>query len=200
MERIKLVVATGNADKLREFREILDPERFELVSKKEAGISVEIDENGETFEDNARIKARAVAAHTDAAVLADDSGLEIDAFGGEPGVHSARYLGEDTSYDVKNQKILERLSGVPREQRTARFVCVMAAVLPDGRSFTTRGTVEGYIGEVPMGENGFGYDPIFYVEKYGVSTAAISPEQKNEISHRGQALRAMRDRLEKEYQ
>ncbi|MBR1628232.1 MAG: XTP/dITP diphosphatase [Lachnospiraceae bacterium] len=192
----KLVFATGNANKTREFREMLDPEKYEVFSMKEAGIEVDIVEDGQTFEENALIKARAVAAHTDSIVVADDSGLEIDAFGGEPGVHSARYLGEDTPDEIKNQTILERMAEVPKEKRGARFVCAIAAVLPDGRELATKGVIEGYIGDKPMGENGFGYDPIFYVERYGVSTAAISPEQKNEISHRGQALRQMRDLLE----
>ena len=132
---------------------------------------------------------------TDALVLADDSGLEIDYLGGEPGVYSARYLGEDTPYEIKNQKILDRLEGVPEEKRTARFVCVIAAVLPDGRTFTTRGTIEGIIGWESRGEGGFGYDPIFFVPEYHCSTAELSMEQKNEISHRGKALRAMKEEL-----
>ena len=144
------------------------------------------------------IKARAVAEDTDAVVLADDSGLEIDYLNKEPGIYSARYLGEDTSYEIKNQALLDRLSGVKKEDRTARFVCAIAAVLPDKREFVVRETIEGYIGEKPAGTNGFGYDPIFYVDEYGCSTAELSEEKKNEVSHRGKALRAMREVLKKE--
>lgn len=191
----KIIFATGNAGKLKEIRQIMADMRIEIVSMKEAGIEVDVDENGTTFEDNALIKARAIAAHTDEIVLADDSGLEIDALNGEPGVYSARYLGEDTSYAVKNQTILDRLFGVPKEQRTARFVCAIAAVLPNGQELLVRETIEGYIGERPAGENGFGYDPIFYVDEYQCSTAQLTDQQKNAISHRGKALRAMKERL-----
>lgn len=199
MGKRTLVFATGNANKTREFREILDSEKYEVLSMKDAGIEADIVEDGKTFEENALIKARAVAKLTDGIVVADDSGLVIDALNGEPGIYSARYLGEDTPYDIKNQKILERLSDVPKEKRSARFVCAMAAVLPDGEEISVTGVMEGYIGFAAAGENGFGYDPIFYVDKYGTSTADISPEQKNEISHRGQALRGIRDELEKRY-
>ena len=166
-----------------------------ILSQKEAGITSDAEENGTTFEANALIKARAVAAQTDALVLADDSGLEIDYLNGEPGVYSARYMGEDTSYEIKNQKILDLLAGVPEEKRTARFVCVIAAVLPDGREFTTKGTIEGIIGYESRGEGGFGYDPIFFVPEFGCSTAELTMEQKNKISHRGKALRAMKEVL-----
>lgn len=193
----KIIFATGNQDKMREIREILKDLDANIVSLKEAGIKLDVEENGTTFEENAVIKAKAAAKMTDAIVLADDSGLEIDYLNKEPGVYSARYLGEDTSYDVKNQALLDRLSGVPKESRTARFVCAVAAVFPDGEVIVKRGTIEGYIGEKPEGENGFGYDPIFYVEKYNCSTAALSREQKNAISHRGNALRAVKAELEK---
>ena len=193
----EIIFATGNKDKMREIREIMADCDVHIVSMKEAGIRVDIVEDGTTFEENAKIKARAVAAHTDAIVLADDSGLEIDALNKEPGVYSARYMGEDTSYDVKNKNLIDRLDGVPKEKRTARFVCAIAAVLPDGRELVTRQTMEGYIGWEPEGENGFGYDPIFYLDEYGCSSAAISPEQKNAISHRGKALRAMKELLKK---
>lgn len=199
MGKRTLVFATGNANKTREFREILDSEKYEVLSMKDAGIEADIVEDGKTFEENALIKARAVAKLTDGIVVADDSGLVIDALNGEPGIYSARYLGEDTPYEIKNQKILERLSDVPKEKRSARFVCAMAAVLPDGEEISVTGVMEGYIGFAAAGENGFGYDPIFYVDKYGTSTADILPEQKNEISHRGQALRGIRDELEKRY-
>lgn len=194
----KIIFATGNNNKMREIREILDNLGMEILSMKEAGIETDIVEDGKTFEENALIKARAVAACTDAIVLADDSGLEIDYLNKEPGIYSARYLGEDTSYEIKNQALLDRLSGVEKELRTARFVCAIAAVLPDKREFVVRGTIEGYIGDKPAGTNGFGYDPIFYVEEYGCSTAELSEEKKNEVSHRGKALRAMREILKKE--
>ena len=191
----KIVFATGNMGKLREIKEIMEGTGFEIKSMKEEGISVDIVEDGSTFEENALIKARAVAQYTDAIVLADDSGLEVDYLNKEPGVYSARYLGEDTSYDIKNQAILDRLEGVAKEDRTARFVCAIAAVLPDKRELVVRGTMEGYIGWKAEGENGFGYDPIFYLDEFGCSSAAISREQKNEISHRGKALQAMKERI-----
>ncbi len=193
----KIIFATGNQDKMREIREILGDLNTEILSLKDAGIVLDVEENGTTFEENAMIKARAAAEKTDAIVLADDSGLEIDCLNKEPGVYSARYMGEDTSYIVKNQALLERLKGVPKEKRTARFVCAVAAVFPDGETLVKSGTIEGYIGEKPEGENGFGYDPIFYVEEYRCSTAALSREQKNAISHRGNALRAIKGELKK---
>ena len=241
----KIIFATGNKDKMKEIRMILSDLDVEILSMKEAGISVDIEENGTTFEENALIKAKAVAAYTDAIVLADDSGLEIDYLNKEPGVYSARYMGEDgstfeenavikakticeltgeitladdsgleidylnkepgiysarymgedTSYTIKNQNLLDRLNGVPKEQRTARFVCAIAAVLPDKETLVTRETIEGYIGFEPQGENGFGYDPIFYVDEYNCSTASLPPDKKNEMSHRGKALRAMKEAL-----
>lgn len=194
----KIIFATGNKNKMREIRDILSDLGMEILSMKEAGIDKEINEDGKTFEENALIKARAVAEDTDAVVLADDSGLEIDYLNKEPGIYSARYLGEDTSYEIKNQALLDRLSGVKKEDRTARFVCAIAAVLPDKREFVVRETIKGYIGEKPAGTNGFGYDPIFYVDEYGCSTAELSEEKKNEVSHRGKALRAMREVLKKE--
>ena len=194
----KIIFATGNKNKMREIRDILSDLGMEILSMKEAGIDKEINEDGKTFEENALIKARAVAEDTDAVVLADDSGLEIDYLNKEPGIYSARYLGEDTSYEIKNQALLDRLSGVKKEDRTARFVCAIAAVLPDKREFVVRETIEGYIGEKPAGTNGFGYDPIFYVDEYGCSTAELSEEKKNEVSHRGKALRAMREVLKME--
>lgn len=180
---------------MKEIREILGDIDVEILSMKEAGIHIDIEENGTTFTENAIIKASAIAKHTKEIVLADDSGLEIDYLNKEPGVYSARYLGEDTPYEVKNRALLERLINVPEEKRTARFVCAIAAVLPDGRVLTTEGTIEGYIGEQPAGTNGFGYDPIFYVREYGCSTAELTQEQKNEISHRGKALREMKKQL-----
>lgn len=191
----KIIFATGNQDKMREIREIYRDLGYEILSMKEAGIDVDIVEDGETFEENALIKAKAVAACCDAIVFADDSGLEIDYLNKEPGVYSARYMGEDTSYDIKNANLIQRLDGVAKEDRTARFVCAIAAVFPDGSHKVVRGTIEGYIGWEPAGTNGFGYDPIFYVDEYGCSTAELSPEEKNKISHRGNALRMMKEEL-----
>ena len=191
----RIVFATGNKNKLREIREILADMEVEVVSMKEAGIDVDIVEDGKTFEENALIKARAVCEASGEMALADDSGLVIDALNGEPGIYSARYMGEDTSYDIKNQNLIDRLEGVPDEERTARFVCAMAAVFPDGSEKTFVKTMEGRIGYKIAGENGFGYDPIFMLPQYGKTSAEISPEEKNAISHRGQALRALAEYL-----
>ena len=193
----RIVFATGNAGKIKEIRMIMEDTGMEVVSMKDAGIMADIDENGKTYEENALIKARAVAAFTNDIVMADDSGLEIDYLNKEPGVYSARYMGEDTSYDIKNNNLIERLDGVPKEKRTARFVCAIAAVLPDGKELVTRQTMEGYIGWEIAGTNGFGYDPIFYLDEYGCSSAELTPQQKNAISHRGKALRAMKEMLVK---
>ncbi len=193
----KLVFATENKGKMREIREILRDLDVELYSLREAGISLELEENGTTFEENALLKARAAAGHTDAIVLADDSGLEIDYLNGEPGIYSARYMGEDTSYRVKNQNLIDRLKGVPKEKRTARFVCAIVAILPDGEVLRSHGIVEGIIGTQERGTEGFGYDPIFFLPEYGCSAAELSMEQKNEISHRGKALRKMKEKLRK---
>ncbi len=194
----RIIFATGNQGKMREIRKILGDLNVEIVSMKEAGISVDIEENGATYEENALIKARAVAARTGDCVLADDSGLEVDRLGGEPGVHSARYLGEDTPYGVKNASLIKRLEGVPDEERTARFVCAIAAVLPGGRELTTRAAIEGRIGHEEKGSGGFGYDPIFYVPELQKTTAELTEEEKNLVSHRGQALRLMKEELEKD--
>ena len=183
---------------MREIRLILADLGVEILSLKDAGIEVEIQENGKTFEENAVIKAKTVMEASGTLVLADDSGLEIDYLNGEPGVYSARYLGEDTSYRIKNQNLIDRLSGVPDEKRTARFVCVIAAAFPDGRIRTARGTIEGIIGYEERGGGGFGYDPIFFLPEYGCSTAELTLEKKNELSHRGKALRAMKEELERE--
>lgn len=193
----RIVFATGNAGKMREIRSILADLGLEILSMKEAGVAIDIEENGSTYEENALIKARAVAAVTKDIVLADDSGLEIDYLNGEPGVYSARYLGEDTSYSVKNANLMSRLDGVPEEKRTARFVCAIAAVLPDGREFTTRAAIEGRIGYEEKGEGGFGYDPIFYVPEFGKTTAELTADEKNQVSHRGKALQLMKEELRK---
>ena len=198
MER-RIVFATGNENKMKEIRMILADLNLEIISMKEAGVDIEIVEDGMSFEENAEIKARAVSrVLTNDIVLADDSGLEIDYLDKAPGIYSARFAGEDTSYDIKNRIFLDRLEGVPDEKRTARFVCAIAAVFPDGREFVVRGTVEGRIGYEEKGENGFGYDPIFYLPERGMTTAQLPPEEKNSISHRGNALRKMKEILEKE--
>lgn len=202
----KIIFATGNAGKMREIRDILKEVDAQILSMKEAGIDADITEDGTTFEENAVIKAKAVAGilqgheeetYRNAVVLADDSGLEIDYLNKEPGIYSARYLGEDTPYSVKNKNLIERLAGVPDEERTARFVCAIAAVLPDGEVVTTRGVIEGRIDYQEKGDNGFGYDPIFYVPEYGCTTAQLSEEEKNQISHRGKALETMKKELKK---
>ena len=194
----RLIFATGNKDKMKEIREILGSLPVEILSMKEAGIQAEIEEDGKSFEEKALTKARGVCRLAGEMVLADDSGLEIDYLNGEPGIYSARYMGEDTSYRIKNQNLMDRLSGVPDEKRTARFVCAIAAAFPDGREYVVRGTIEGRIGYEERGENGFGYDPIFYLPDRDVSTAQLSREEKNSISHRGNALKKMKELLEKE--
>ncbi len=195
MKKRKIIFATGNEGKMKEIREILGDLDAEILSLKDAGIEADVDENGETFEENAIIKAKAISELSGCLVLADDSGLEIDYLNKEPGVYSARYMGEDTSYTIKNNNLIERLEGVPEEERTARFVCVIAAAFPDGSVLTARGTMEGFIGYEERGENGFGYDPIFFLKEFGCTSAELSMEDKNKISHRGKALRAMKEKL-----
>lgn len=198
-----IIFATGNKNKMIEIRMILADLGCKILSQKEAGIQADVVEDGQTFEENALIKATTIAdiarkmpEYKNAVVLADDSGLEIDALNKEPGIYSARYMGEDTSYDIKNQALIDRLEGVPDEKRTARFVCAIAAALPDGSTEVVRGTMEGRIGYEITGENGFGYDPIFYLPQFGCSSAELEPEKKNELSHRGKGLRKMRKVLE----
>ncbi len=198
-----IIFATGNKNKMIEIRMILKDLGCRILSQKEAGIQADVVEDGTTFEENALIKATEIAkiAHgipeyKNAVVMADDSGLEIDYLNKEPGIYSARYMGEDTSYDIKNQALLDRLEGVPDEKRTARFVCAIAAILPDESSEVVRGTMEGIIGHEIAGKNGFGYDPIFFLPEYGCTSAEVSPEKKNELSHRGEGLRKMRKILE----
>ena len=188
----KIVFATTNEGKVKEIKEILGDFPIEVVSMKEMGITADIEENGTTFEENSLIKARALAKLTGLPALADDSGLEVDYLNGEPGIYSARYLGRDTDYDYKNNYIIDKLSEAKGEDRSARFVCVISLVLPDGREFVERGVVEGLIGYEQKGENGFGYDPIFYLPEYGKTSAELPPEEKNKISHRGKALTAMK--------
>ena len=190
-----IIFATGNKGKLREINAILEGTGLSVISMKDAGYDIPIDENGTTFIENALIKAKAVCEASGCIALADDSGLVVDALGGEPGIYSSRYMGEDTSYDIKNRAIIDRLSGVEGADRSARFVCAMAAVFPDGSKITVEETFEGVIGYEIRGENGFGYDPIFYLPERGCSSAELTPEDKNAISHRGKALRKMKDKL-----
>ncbi|MEZ3435680.1 MAG: RdgB/HAM1 family non-canonical purine NTP pyrophosphatase [Lachnospiraceae bacterium] len=199
----KIIFATGNKNKMIEIRMILADLGAQILSQKEAGIEADVVEDGNSFEENALIKAEAIGEivrnmpeYKNAVVLADDSGLEIDYLNKEPGIYSARYMGEDTSYDIKNSELLRRLEGVPDEKRTARFVCAVAAAFPDGTSEVLRGTMEGRIGYEIKGENGFGYDPIFYLPEFGCTSAELAPEKKNELSHRGEGLRRMRRILE----
>lgn len=197
---MKIVFATGNKNKVKEIREILGSLGMDIITMAEAGITEDIVEDGTTFEENSMIKAKGVAdalkkinpeLAAESIVMADDSGLEVDYLNKEPGVYSARYMGKDTSYTEKNNNIISRLDGVPDEKRSARFVCAVSAVLPNGRDFCVRETMEGRIGYEIAGSNGFGYDPIFFLPEYGKTSAEISPEEKNAISHRGKALRAM---------
>ena len=193
---MKIIFATGNQNKMKEIREILKDTGIEVLSLKEVGIDVDIVEDGKSFEENAIIKAKAIMEMTGEVVLSDDSGLEIDYLNKEPGIYSARYMGEDTSYRIKNANLIERLTGVTDEKRTARFVCAVAAAFPNGEIITTLGTMEGLIGYEEKGSNGFGYDPIFYLPEYQKSSSELKPEVKNSISHRGKALREMKKRLE----
>lgn len=191
----KIVFATGNKGKVNEIREILKDCEADVITMKEAGIDMEVEENGSTYEENAIIKAKAVMEASGCLTLADDSGLEIDYLNKEPGIHSARYMGHETPYEEKNKSFLKKLEGVPDEKRSARFVCAIAAAFPDGRVETVRATMEGRIAHEIAGENGFGFDPIFFLPEYGCTSAEITPDEKNAISHRGKALRLMRDRL-----
>ena len=196
----KVIFATSNEGKMKEVRSILEDLNVEVLSMKEAGIFIDVVEDGTTFEENAAIKATAIQRECGEIVLADDSGLEVDYLNKEPGIYSARYMGEDTSYRIKNKSLIDRLEGVEGEDRSARFVCAIAAAFPDGTVEITRGTIEGQIGYEEKGENGFGYDPIFYVPEYGCTTAELTLEQKNEASHRGKALRKMKDIIQDKYQ
>ena len=198
--KTRIVFATGNENKMKEIRMIMTDLGMEIISMKEAGVNLNIVEDGMSFEENAEIKARAVSrVLTNDIILADDSGLEVDYLDKAPGIYSARFAGEDTSYDIKNRILLDRMEGVPDDQRSARFVCAVAAMFPDGAVSVVRETIEGQVAAEAEGENGFGYDPIFYVPEYGCTTAQMTPEQKNEVSHRGKALRAMKKLLEKKF-
>ena len=190
-----IILASNNKDKVKEVKEILKGN--DIISMKEAGIDVDIEENGTTFEENALIKARAIMKLTGQITMADDSGLEIDYLNKAPGVYSARFMGHDTSYDIKNKALIQKLEGVKGSDRSGRFVCAIAVCFPDGREIVKRGTMEGLIAEEIKGDNGFGYDPIVYLPEYGKTSGELAPEEKNKISHRGKALALIKEELDK---
>lgn len=190
-----ITLASNNKDKVKEVKEIL--KGYDIISMKEAGIDVDIEENGTTFEENALIKARAIMKLTGQITMADDSGLEIDYLNKAPGVYSARFMGHDTSYDIKNKALIQKLEGVKGSDRSGRFVCAIAVCFPDGREIVKRGTMEGLIAEEIKGDNGFGYDPIVYLPEYGRTSGELAPEEKNKISHRGKALALIKEELDK---
>lgn len=194
----KIIFATTNENKVREVKMMLEDFDIDLITMAEAGINKDIEETGTTFVDNALIKAQTIAELTGEIALADDSGLEVDYLDGAPGVYSARFLGEDTSYDIKNQYIIDKLEGVKGKDRSARFVCAMALAYPDGRYETCYGTIEGLIAFEQKGKNGFGYDPIVYVPEYEMTTGEMDPRLKNSISHRGKALTQMKEIIRRE--
>ncbi len=191
---MKIIAATKNKNKLREFGEIL--KGFEIISQEEAGVDIDVEETGTTFEENSYLKAKAIYDITGITTIADDSGLCVDALGGEPGVYSARYGGE--GYDDKGRVglLLKNMKDVPDDERTARFVCVITLVGDEG-VLTARGECEGRIDYEPKGENGFGYDPVFYVDRFEKTLAEVTPEEKNSISHRGKALKIFAEKLNK---
>ncbi|HHV59319.1 MAG TPA: XTP/dITP diphosphatase [Clostridiaceae bacterium] len=184
----KFIVATRNKGKLEEIKEILKDFNFNVISMDQAGIGKEIEETGNSFEENALIKAREIFKLTNEMVMADDSGLEVDYLGGAPGIYTSRFAGEGATDLERINKLLNLLEGVPWEKRTARFVCAIAVCFPDGSNLTVKGICDGYIGFELRGSNGFGYDPIFYLHENGVSMAELEPEHKHKISHRGKAL------------
>lgn len=197
-----IIFATGNMGKLREVKQIMEGLPYEIISMKEAGLEADVEETGTTFEENAILKAKAIAdmakekgVYTDAIVMSDDSGFEVDYLNKEPGIFSARYMGTDTPYTIKNQSILDRMQGVPEEQRAARFVAAIACVFPDGRCEVVRDTFEGRVAYEAKGQYGFGYDPIMYVPEYGCNSGELLPEVKNKISHRGKALMKAKELL-----
>ena len=190
-----IILASNNKDKVKEVKEIL--KGYDIISMKEAGIDVDIEEHGTTFEENALIKSRAIMKLTGQITMADDSGLEIDYLNKAPGVYSARFMGHDTSYDIKNKALIQKLEGVKGSDRSGRFVCAIAVCFPDGREIVKRGTMEGLIAEEIKGDNGFGYDPIVYLPEYGRTSGELAPEEKNKISHRGKALALIKEELDK---
>ncbi len=192
---MKIIFATKNEGKVREAQKILDSDKIELVTMTRAGINDDIVEDGTTFAENARKKAMEIMKISGLPAIADDSGLEIDFMDKKPGVYSARFMGHDTPYEFKNKKILEMMKDVPEEKRTARFVSAVCLAMPDGRLIEEEGTIEGIIGYEIKGSNGFGYDPIFYIPELKKYSAELSLEEKNLISHRGKAMRAVKNRI-----
>lgn len=193
-----IILATNNKSKVKEISEMMSGSDITIESLADAGINVEVEETGTTFEENALLKAREICKLSGKPTISDDSGLEIDALDGAPGIYSSRFMGEDTSYDIKNNALIEKLENVADPDRTARFRCCMALVLPDGREFVTEGAMEGIIAREPKGINGFGYDPILFIPEYNRTSAELSSEEKNNISHRGEALRKMIEVIKKE--
>ena len=190
-----LLVATHNRGKVREYAQLLKDLPVHLTFLDEVGITQEVPETGSTFEENAVLKARAYARESGLLTLADDSGLEVDALGGAPGVHSARYAGPNATDADRIHKLLKALAGVPPEQRNARFRCVIAVATPEGEVITAEGIVEGRITDVPRGTYGFGYDPVFYLPELGKTMAELPPEEKNRLSHRARAAQAIKPHL-----
>ncbi|XVY16221.1 XTP/dITP diphosphatase [Bacillus subtilis] len=190
------IIATHNPGKVKEFKEILEPRGYDVKSLAEIGFTVEIEETGHTFEENAILKAEAVAKAVNKMVIADDSGLSIDNLGGRPGVYSARYAGEQKDDQANIEKVLSELKGIEKEQRTARFRCALAVSIPGEETKTVEGHVEGYIAEEPRGEYGFGYDPIFIVKDKDKTMAELTSDEKNKISHRADALKKLSKLLE----
>jgi len=194
----KLIIATRNRGKLKEIKELLAELSLEVISMEDAGIYEDIEENGSTFEENALIKAREVLKITGEMVMADDSGLEVDFLDGAPGIYSSRFAGEGATDEDRNNKLLNLLKDVPYEKRTARFVCAVAVVFPGGKYFVIKGICEGYIAFKPEGQNGFGYDPLFYMPEFDMTMAQLGTEDKNKVSHRGKALKLMVEELGKQ--
>ena len=190
-----IIFATKNKGKIKEINAILADMDVNVISMEDAGITIDVVEDGTTFEENSMKKAVQIMEVSGKITLADDSGLEIDAMDKAPGVYSARFMGEDTPYPERFKAIFEKLEGVPEEKRTARFVSCIAAAFPDGRRLTSLDTVEGIIGYEVKGENGFGYDPVFYMKEYGKTTAEMSPDEKNAVSHRGKALKIFEEKV-----
>ena len=194
---MKIICATSNKDKLREIREIFSDFDCEIVSMKEAGVSMDVEESGDTFLENAYIKAKAVWDITGGVVFSDDSGLEVDYLNKAPGVYSARFMGTDTSYEIKNKKIIQLLEEAKGRERSARYKAAICCILEDGSVIEIEESMEGEIAHSPSGSEGFGYDPIFYVKEFSRTAAQLSREEKNKISHRGKALRVLKDKLRK---
>lgn len=191
----KIVFASTNPGKIREVREILSELEYEVLTMKEVGVDIEIEEKGESFAENAYLKAKAVWDICKGTVMADDSGLIVDYLGGAPGVYSSRYMGKDTPYEIKNKEIIRLLENVEGSERSARFRADICCILEDGTLLRSSADMEGIIAKVAAGKGGFGYDPILYLPKYGKTSAELSQEEKNRISHRGKALRLMKEEL-----